>query len=61
MIVSSTTGDIKKSALPLDTPLPIIHKFEVPKATNDKSNLMPVLFMISPQIVICHSKLSYRN
>ena len=54
MIVSSTTGDIKKSALPLDTPLPIIHKFEAKKAANDKSNLMLVLFIISPQIAICH-------
>ncbi len=46
MMVSSTTGDMKKPALPLVTPFAISHRFEAKKTTNDRINLMLVLFMI---------------
>lgn len=44
-MVSSTTGDIKKSAAPLVTPLAMSHRFEAKNPAIDRTSLVLVLFM----------------
>lgn len=61
-MVSSTTGDIKKSAAPLVTPFAMSHRFEAKNPAIDRTSLVLVLFMtFTPRHIHIQSQVKIRR